>query len=170
MQGGGLEPQPSQSSWPGWSSLMVVQAWSEQVMFNKVRDVVRAQGVWGLAGRSIAYAYRRGVRPFSPSKPIQYAGIPICYDRILSDRFVPAAWVLGKGDPGERLGYQITGDALSYEATFGDQPDYEAALVAGLKTRRSDLATVYCRGRWRCGSNGSCCSITYRRLRQRPML
>jgi hypothetical protein len=32
-------------------------------MLYKVRDVVRWEGVWGLARRSIAFAYRRGVRP-----------------------------------------------------------------------------------------------------------
>jgi hypothetical protein len=31
-------------------------------MFHKVRDVIRADGVSGLARRSISYAYRRGVR------------------------------------------------------------------------------------------------------------
>jgi hypothetical protein len=99
-------------------------------MFHKMRDIVKAQGVLGLAGRSVAYTYRRVVRPFIPSKPICYAGVPTCYDRKWSDRFVPAAWVLGTGDPGEQPSYRET--ELSFEGTFGDQPDYEAALVAGL--------------------------------------
>ena len=102
-------------------------------VFHKVRDIVRAQGVSGLARRSIGYAYRRGVRPFSPSKSIRYAGIPICYERKWSDRLVPASWVLGTGDPKEQPSYRLTGaDQPSYETTFGDQPDYEATLVAGL--------------------------------------
>jgi hypothetical protein len=50
-------------------------------MFHKVRNIVRAQGVSGLARRSVAYAYRRGIRPWIPSKPLHYAGIPISYDR-----------------------------------------------------------------------------------------
>jgi hypothetical protein len=103
-------------------------------MFHKMRDIVKAQGVWSLAGRSVAYTYRRGVRPFIPSKPICYAGVPTCYDRKWSDRLVPAAWVLGTGDPGDQPSYRETTftDELSFEATFRDQPDYEATLVAGL--------------------------------------
>src|SRR6185369_155968 len=45
-------------------------------MFHRVRDIVRSQGLWGLAYRSTAYAYRRGVRPWMPNKPVHYAGIP----------------------------------------------------------------------------------------------
>jgi hypothetical protein len=81
-------------------------------MLHKLRDIVRAHGVSGLARRSVAYAYRRGVRPCIPlGDPVHYAGIPICYDRKWSDRMVPTSWV-----PGEAL----------------DQPDYEATLLAGL--------------------------------------
>jgi hypothetical protein len=80
-------------------------------MFHKVRDIVRAQGVSGLARRSIAYAYRRRVRPYIPIRePVRYAGIPICYDRKWGDRIVPTSWIR--------------------EAV--DQPDYEVTLVAGL--------------------------------------
>jgi hypothetical protein len=82
-------------------------------MFHKVRDIIRAQGVSGLARRSIAYAYRRGVRPFSPLVPALYAGIPICLDMKWSDRFVPASWVVRD---------DIT-----------DEPGYEIALVTGLR-------------------------------------
>ena len=65
----------------------------------------------GLARRSVAYAYRQGVRPCIPGEAVRYAGIPICHDRKWGDRMVPTSWV-----PGEAL----------------DQPDYEATLVAGL--------------------------------------
>ena len=81
-------------------------------MLHKVRDIVRAQGVSGLARRSIAYAYQRGVRPCIPfGEPVHYAGIPICHDRKWGDRMVPTSWV--------------PGDAV-------DQDDYEATLIAGL--------------------------------------
>jgi protein-L-isoaspartate O-methyltransferase len=80
-------------------------------MFYKVRDIVRVEGVSGLAGRGIAYAYRRGVRPWLPGKPVHYAGIPICHDRKWGDRLVPITWA-----PVPR----------------GDEPDFEATLVAGL--------------------------------------
>jgi hypothetical protein len=79
-------------------------------MFHKVHDIVRTQGVSGLSRRSIAYAYRRGVRPCLPVTPVHYAGIPICYDGKWGDRFVPASW-----------------------APLADEPGYEAALVAGLR-------------------------------------
>jgi hypothetical protein len=72
-----------------------------------VRDIVQAQGVSGLARRSIAFAYRRGVRPcMPPREPVQYAGIPICYDRKWGDRIVPTSWVPN-------------------EALADDQPNYE---------------------------------------------
>jgi len=84
---------------------------SERAYFE-ARDIVRAQGVSGLGGRGVAYAYRRGVRPWMPGKPVRYAGIPICLDRKWGDALVPKRW-------------------LSFDAK--DKPGYEAALVAGLR-------------------------------------
>ena len=81
-------------------------------MFHKVRDIIRAEGVSGLARRSIAYAYRRGVRPCLPGTPVHYAGIPICHDRKWGDRLLPITW-------------------LPYDVHV-DQPGYEATLVEGL--------------------------------------
>jgi hypothetical protein len=81
-------------------------------MFHKVCDIIRADVVSSFARRSIAYAYRRGVRPCLPSEPVHYAGIPICHDGKWGDRIVPISW-------------------LPYDAVL-DQPDYEATLVAGL--------------------------------------
>ena len=83
-------------------------------MLHKVRNIVREHGLSGLAGRSIAFAYRRGVRPCIPfGKAVHYAGIPICHDRKWGDRMVPMSWV-----PNEAL---------------ADQPLYEAALVRALR-------------------------------------
>ena len=88
-------------------------------MFHKVRDIIRTDGLSSLAFRSIAFAYRRIVRPCIPfGKPIYYAGIPICHDRKWGDSMVPASW--------------IPSGAIS------DEPAYEAGLLAGLaKTVRS---------------------------------
>jgi hypothetical protein len=61
----------------------------------------------------IAFAYRRGVRPWLPGETVRCAGIPICYDRRRGDSMVPASWT----DQSEQL---------------TDQPDYEATLIAGL--------------------------------------
>ena len=82
-------------------------------MYGKVQDIVRTDGMSGLARRSIAFAYRRGVRRFMPREPAYYAGIRICYDRKWGDRIVPASWVPA--------------------AAVKDQPHYEATLVAGLR-------------------------------------
>ena len=81
-------------------------------MFYKVHDIIRADAVLGFARRSIAYAYRSGVRPYLPSTPVHCAGIPICHDGKWGDRIVPVSWV-------------------PYDAVL-DQPDYEATLVASL--------------------------------------
>jgi hypothetical protein len=81
-------------------------------MFHKVRGIIRSQGMFGPAHRSVAYAYRRGVRPWIPGKPVHYSGFVICHDRKWGDRLVPASWVP--------------------DAARGDRPRYEAALVAGL--------------------------------------
>jgi hypothetical protein len=82
-------------------------------MFHKVRDIIRTDGLLGLAFRSIAFAYRRVVRPCIPfGKPIYYAGIPICHDRKWGDGIVPASWIPSGAN--------------------SDQPDYEAGLLAGL--------------------------------------
>jgi len=84
-------------------------------MLSKVRDIIQAHGVSGLASKSIAYAYRQGVRPFIPTRePVRYAGIRICHDVKWGDRIVPKSWV--------------PADALA-----GNQPNYEVTLVAGLK-------------------------------------
>jgi hypothetical protein len=82
-------------------------------MLRKVQDILRAQGVSGLVDRAMAYAYRRGLRPLIPRHSVRYAGIPICCDRIWSDRFIPKTWI-------------------SHDELQEDQPGYEAALVAGL--------------------------------------
>src|SRR5262245_56512502 len=84
-------------------------------MLSKVRDIIQAHGVSGFASKTIAYAYREGVRPFIPTREsVRYAGIRICHDVKWGDRMVPKSW--------------IPGDALA-----GNQPDYEGPLVAGLK-------------------------------------
>jgi hypothetical protein len=49
-----------------------------------------------------------------PREPVQYAGIPICYDRKWGDRIVPTSWVPN-------------------EALADDQPNYEGTLITGLR-------------------------------------
>ena len=79
-----------------------------------MRDIIRADGVLSLLRRSIAYAYRRGVRSCLPGEPVRYAGKPICSDRKWGDGLVPATWVPEEVREG------------------ADEPDYEAALLTGL--------------------------------------
>jgi threonine dehydrogenase-like Zn-dependent dehydrogenase len=76
----------------------------------KVHDLVRSEGVSGLAHRSIAYAYRQ-VRPWMPNKAIRYSGIPTCYDGKWGDHLVPKTWV---------------------PDSYADEPGYEATLLAAL--------------------------------------
>jgi hypothetical protein len=79
------------------------------------RQIKAASGMPGLARRGIAFAYRRGVRPWLPvQQVIHYAGLSV-YDRKWGDRMVPASWVPYQWGP------------------VSDEPDYEAALVAGLR-------------------------------------
>lgn len=79
---------------------------------QKALQIARESGVRGVANRAAAFAYRRGIRPWLPATgPVYYAGIPVVYDRKWGDRLVPQLWRL--------------------EAE--DAPDYESALVAGLK-------------------------------------
>src|SRR4051794_38584280 len=82
-------------------------------MLENVTNIARGHGVSGLASRSIAFAYRQGVRLWLPGEPVRYAGIPICYDRKWGDFMVPPSWA-------------------SLSSDLRDQPDYDAALVAGL--------------------------------------
>jgi hypothetical protein len=89
-------------------------------MFRKVRDIVRVRGVSDLARRSVAFAYRRGIRPYLPKEPVHYAGIPICFDVKWGDRIVPACWI------------PYANDIPNFPNTFVDQPGYEATLIAGL--------------------------------------
>jgi hypothetical protein len=82
-------------------------------VIGRVAGIVRDAWVTGLAGRALAAAYRRGVRPWLPSAgPARYGGVPVAYDRKWGDRRVPARWV-----PDEAK----------------DVPEYEATLIAGLK-------------------------------------
>lgn len=79
---------------------------------ERVRRILRTSGVRGLVGRAALHLYR-GVRPLLPARePVRLAGVPTAYDRKWGDGMVPAHW---HGDPAE------------------DVPDYETALVNGLK-------------------------------------
>lgn len=79
---------------------------------RKILQISRTYGVKGLASRLVAFAYRRGIRPLLPSvAPVRYGGIFIA-DLKWGDRSVPALW---------RTKY------------LEDVPEYEAALVSGLK-------------------------------------
>ena len=89
-------------------------------MLSKVRDIIQADGLSALASRSIAYAYRQGVRPFIPRRePVRYAGIPICHDVKWGDRIVPKLWVpvFARNEPN----YEVTlveGTDAVFEAKF----------------------------------------------------
>jgi hypothetical protein len=82
-------------------------------MMRKLTKVLREEGPAGVVRRGIALAYRRVVRPVLPRVGhVRYAGIPVAYTRKLGDRSVPRSWRPG---------------------TVEDVPDYEAALVDGLR-------------------------------------
>ena len=82
-------------------------------MIEKVLQIVRESGMTGLGSRAVAFAYRHGIRPLLPSAgPVHYAGIPIAYNRKWGDRSVPSLW---------------------RPSSVEDMPEYESALVAGLR-------------------------------------
>lgn len=83
------------------------------MMMRKALQIVRSSGLTALGNRAIAFAYRRGIRPWLPvTGPAYYAGIPIAYDRKWGDRLIPVLW---------------------RPNAVEDIPSYESALVAGLK-------------------------------------
>lgn len=91
---------------------------------RKVLGILRQAGVTGLLSRAVAYAYRRGVRPCLPSSGlVRYAGIPVGTRRKWGDNMIPSLWL---------------------PANVRDVPDYEFALVAGLKehVRAGDRVVV----------------------------
>ena len=80
---------------------------------EKVRQIINDDGMLGLSRNIVAYAYRRGVRPWLPSTGyVHYAGIPTAYDHKWGDDSVPSLW-------------------LPHYAM--DAPDYESTLISGLK-------------------------------------
>jgi hypothetical protein len=94
------------------------------VKVKKVLEVIRESGMTGLVRRAVACAYRRGIRPFLPSLgPVHYGGIPVAYDWKWGDRWMPQSW---------------------RPAFVQDIPDYESALVTGLKdnVRQGDTVVV----------------------------
>jgi hypothetical protein len=76
-------------------------------MFHKMRDIVHSGGLSELAHRGIARAYRR-IRRYSPKQSVRYAGIPICHERRLSDRFVPTNWIHPDDRHKDESGYEVT--------------------------------------------------------------
>lgn len=82
-------------------------------MMQKAFQIIKEAGVTGLGNRAVAFAYRRGIRPWLPSAgPVHYAGIPIAYNRKWGDRTVPSLW---------------------FPDSVEDAPGYESALVTGLR-------------------------------------
>lgn len=80
-------------------------------MMQKTLHIIRESGMSGLGRRAVAFAYRRGVRPWLPSAGFaHYAGIPVASEFKWGDRIVPVLW---------RPPY--------------DEPEYEATLVAALE-------------------------------------
>lgn len=78
-------------------------------MIQRVRRQTPTARMLSAAYGSIAHAYKRGVRPYLPnSRPLHFAGVPICYDKKWGDDLVPKTWV------------------------YPDEPGYEATLIAGL--------------------------------------
>jgi hypothetical protein len=105
-------------------------------MFHKMRHIFRAEGVSGLTRRSIAFVYRRGLRP------------SICQDRKWGDRFVPITWVGDRPIPDEP-GYEAALVAALNETVRST--DNVVIIGAGLGVtaviaalRAGPLGTVQC--------------------------
>lgn len=79
----------------------------------RVSRILRESGARGVLARTIAFAYRRGIRPWLPrAGPVRYAGLPTALHRKWLDDIVPRLWSA---------------------AETVDLPDYEAALVAAIR-------------------------------------
>lgn len=93
-------------------------------MIGKAAKIVRESGATGLIRRAVAFVYRRGIRPLLPSTgPVRYGGVAIGDHHKWGDRWVPPLWVPPRVE---------------------DVPDYEAALLSGLKehVRSGDRVVV----------------------------
>jgi len=90
----------------------------------KAARILRESGSRGLVARTIALAYRRGIRPWLPrGGAVHYAGLPTALHRKWLDRIVPLLWTA---------------------AETVDIPDYEAALVSAIRehVRAGDRVVV----------------------------
>lgn len=82
-------------------------------MIRKAVGILRTGGQRELARRGIAFAYRRGIRPWLPAaSPVRYAGLPVAVERKWWDGLVPQEWTM---------------------TDTRDHPGYEEALVTALK-------------------------------------
>jgi hypothetical protein len=82
---------------------MIVKAWR----------IVQESGASALLRRAIAFAYRRGIRPWLPhSELVAYASLPIALYHKWGDRVVPASWL---------------------PSAIADIEGYEDSLVSGLR-------------------------------------
>lgn len=82
-------------------------------VLERIRFLLREEGAAGLAGRTVALGYRRGVRPLLPTAgPVRYAGMDTARNWKWGDGRVPRRW-----RPHE----------------VEDLPGYEAALLAGIE-------------------------------------
>lgn len=86
-------------------------------VLQKLHRVLYEAGFSGLILRVIASCYREGIRPLLPGWPVHYAGIPVSMDRKWGDDLIPPGWL----------------PRVQMAEDFTDNPQYEAALVAGLR-------------------------------------
>ena len=81
-------------------------------MIQRIRHIVREEGLPSLANRAVAAVYRLGVRPLLPThRHVRYADVEVAYEWKRGDSLVPRRW---------------------RPAHVEDVPTYEAALVGGL--------------------------------------
>ncbi len=81
-------------------------------MMQRIRYILRSEGLSGLASRGLAAVYRLGIRPMLPAaRQVRYADVEVAHQWKRGDEAVPRRW---------------------RPAEIEDVPSYEAALIGGL--------------------------------------
>ncbi len=81
-------------------------------MFGRISSILETEGIGGLISRGYSLAYRKGLRRLMPKvAPVVYSDVIVDHRRVGDRAFLPKSW----------------------QQQFEDVPDYEEALIKGLR-------------------------------------